>query len=71
MGDSEYSLAFFSIILPIAYQFNPELILVTSGVGEGQKDSYGQSKISPEFFGFMVHHLKALAHSKIILVSMS
>ena len=71
MGDSEYSLAFFSIILPIAYQFNPDLILVSSGVGEGQKDSHDQSKISPEFLGFMVYHLKALAHSKIIVVGIS
>ena len=71
MGDSEYSLAFFSIILPIAYQFNPELILVSSQVGEDQKDYYGQSKMSPEFLGFMVYHLKALAHSKIIVVSNS
>lgn len=31
MGDAEYIAAFQQIIMPIAYQFNPELILVSAG----------------------------------------
>lgn len=31
MGDAEYIAAFQQIIMPIAYQFNPELVLVSAG----------------------------------------
>ena len=69
MGDPEYSLAFFSIILPVAYQFNPDLVLVSSGFDAARGDPLGRCKISPEFYGFMTHHLKALANGKVIVVS--
>lgn len=31
MGDAEYVAAFQQVVMPIAYQFNPELILVSAG----------------------------------------
>lgn len=31
MGDPEYVAAFQQVVLPIAYQFNPELVLVSAG----------------------------------------
>ena len=67
MGDPEYSLAFFSIILPVAYQFNPDLVLVSSGFDAARGDPLGGCKISPEFYGFMTHHLRTLANGKIVV----
>ena len=67
MGDPEYSLAFFSIILPVAYQFNPDLVLVSSGFDAARGDPLGRCKISPEFYGFMTHHLRALANGKVVV----
>lgn len=31
MGDAEYIAAFQQVVMPIAYQFNPELILISAG----------------------------------------
>jgi histone deacetylase 6 len=31
MSDAEYLTAFYQVVLPISYQFNPELVLVSSG----------------------------------------
>lgn len=31
MADSEYALAFFNVILPVAYSFNPDLVLISAG----------------------------------------
>lgn len=31
MGDAEYLAAFQQVVMPIAYQYNPELILVSAG----------------------------------------
>lgn len=67
MGDPEYSMAFFALVLPIAYQFNPDLVLVSSGFDAARGDPLGRCKVSPEFYGFMTHHLKALANGKVIV----
>lgn len=31
MGDKEYMAAFFNIVLPLAYNFNPDLVLISAG----------------------------------------
>jgi histone deacetylase 6 len=31
MGDKEYLAAFTQVVLPIAYEFNPELVLISAG----------------------------------------
>ncbi len=67
MGDPEYSLAFFGLIMPVAYQFNPDLVLVSSGFDAARGDPLGRCRISPEFYGFMTHHLRALANGKVIV----
>lgn len=58
MGDPEYALAFYNIILPVAYQFNPDLVLVSSGFDAARGDPLGRCKVSPEFYGHMTNHLK-------------
>ena len=60
MGDPEYAMAFFNIVLPVAYQFNPDLVLVSSGFDAARGDPLGRCKISPEFYGHMTNHLKVL-----------
>lgn len=67
MGDAEYSMAFFALVLPIAYQYNPDLVLISSGFDAARGDPLGRCKVSPEFYGFMTHHLKALANGKVIV----
>ena len=57
IGNSEYSLAFYQLLLPLAYQFDPELIMVS--IDSTKK----KSKLTPEFYGHMVHHLKVLSLS--------
>ena len=67
MGDPEYALAFYGCILPVAYQFNPDLVLVSSGFDAARGDPLGGCKISPEFYGHMTHQLKNLANGKVIV----
>ena len=38
MGDAEYIAAFHQVIMPIAYEYNPELVLVSCGFDSGQGD---------------------------------
>ena len=68
MGDTEYALAFYNVVLPIAYEYNPELVLVSAGFDAARGDPLGGCKVSPEMYAHMTHHLSALANGKIILM---
>ncbi|CAG7823877.1 unnamed protein product, partial [Allacma fusca] len=67
MGDTEYLAAFTKIVLPIAYQFNPELVLVSAGFDAAKGDPLGGCKVSPEGYAHMTHLLSSLANGKIVL----
>ncbi|CAL7939697.1 unnamed protein product [Xylocopa violacea] len=67
MGDAEYIAAFQQIIMPIAYQFNPELILVSAGFDACIGDPLGGCFVSPEMYGHLTHWLSSLANGRIIL----
>ena len=67
MADMEYMLAFQSIILPITYDFNPELVLVSAGFDAAIGDQLGGCKVTPEAYGFFTQWLSALANGRIIL----
>jgi histone deacetylase 6 len=67
MGDTEYLAAFTKIVLPIAYQFNPELVLVSAGFDAAKGDPLGGCKVTPEGYAHMTHMLSSLANGKIVL----
>lgn len=47
--------------MPIAYEFNPQLVLISSDFDAVKPSS------SPEIFGYLTHWLSALANGKTIL----
>lgn len=67
MGDVEYITAFLRIILPIAYEYNPELVLVSAGFGAVVGDPFGECSVSPEAYAYFTHWLSTLANGKIII----
>ena len=67
-GDSEYMLAFHSVVLPIAYEFNPELILISAGFDAARGDPLSGYCVSPEMYGYMTHQLSCLARSRVLVV---
>lgn len=67
MGDIEYITAFQRIIMPIAYEYNPELVLVSAGFDAAIGDPIGHYNVTPEAFGYFTHWLSTLANGKIIL----
>ena len=46
VGDTEYALAFYNIVLPIAYAFDPQLVLVSAGFDAARGDPLGHCKVS-------------------------
>lgn len=67
MGDAEYIAAFQQVVMPIAYQFNPELVLVSAGFDACIGDTLGGCLVSPELYGHLTHWLSSLANGRIIL----
>ncbi|KAM9577234.1 protein deacetylase HDAC6 isoform 2-T4 [Trichechus inunguis] len=68
MGDPEYLAAWHRLVLPIAYEFNPELVLVSAGFDAAQGDPLGGCQVSPEGYAHLTHLLMGLANGRIILI---
>ncbi|XP_050531171.1 histone deacetylase 6 isoform X2 [Daktulosphaira vitifoliae] len=67
MGDAEYISVMQNIILPVAYEFCPELVIVSAGFDAAIGDPLGGCKVTPECFGHLTHCLKSLASGKVIM----
>merc|ERR1719158_2690626 len=66
-GDSEYLLGFNNVVLPIAYEFQPQLVLVSAGFDAAEGDPLGGYKVSPAMYGYMTHQLSALAEGRVVV----
>ncbi|KAF1566209.1 Histone deacetylase 10, partial [Eudyptes schlegeli] len=68
MGNSDYLAAFFHVLLPMAFEFDPELVLVSSGYDSGIGDPEGQMSATPEVFAHLTHFLMQLANGKLCVI---
>ncbi|NWX99061.1 HDA10 deacetylase, partial [Nothoprocta ornata] len=68
MGNSDYLAAFFHVLLPMAFEFDPELVLVSSGYDSGIGDPEGQMDATPDVFAHLTHFLMQLANGKLCVV---
>uniref|UniRef100_A0A670Y9C9 Histone deacetylase 10 n=1 Tax=Pseudonaja textilis TaxID=8673 RepID=A0A670Y9C9_PSETE len=68
MGNSDYLAAFLHVLLPIAFEFDPELVLISAGYDSGIGDPEGQMKATPECFSHLTHFLMNLANGKLCAV---
>ncbi|XP_078520855.1 protein deacetylase HDAC6 [Lissotriton helveticus] len=68
MGDAEYLMAFHRAVMPIAYEFNPDLVVVSAGFDAARGDPLGGCLVSPEGYAHMTHLLLGLAGGKIVVV---
>ncbi|RXM33907.1 Histone deacetylase 6 [Acipenser ruthenus] len=68
MGNPEYIAAFQRVVMPIAYQFDPELVLVSAGFDAARGDPLGGCHVTPECYGHMTHMLQGLAGGRVLIV---
>jgi len=67
MGDAEYLAAFHHILMPIAYEYNPELVIISCGFDAARGDPLGHYDITPSGYAHMTHLLTSLAGGKVII----
>lgn len=65
VGDAEYMLAFEEIVMPMSREFQPDLVLISSGFDAADGDTIGQCHVTPSCYGHMTHMLKSLARGNI------
>ncbi|XP_078232879.1 polyamine deacetylase HDAC10 isoform X2 [Pogona vitticeps] len=68
MGNSDYVAVFLHVLLPLAFEFDPELVLVSAGYDSGIGDPEGQMCATPECFAHLTHFLMHLAKGKLCIV---
>lgn len=64
MGDSEYMAAFHKIIMPIAREYNPDLVVISAGFDAADGDELGGCYVTPGCYAHMTHQLMSLADGK-------
>uniref|UniRef100_A0A6Q2ZF46 histone deacetylase n=1 Tax=Esox lucius TaxID=8010 RepID=A0A6Q2ZF46_ESOLU len=75
MGDAEYLAAFRSVVIPIANEFSPDVVLVSSGFDavEGHPPPLGGYNLSAKCtlscsgFGYLTRQLMTLAEGRVVL----
>ncbi|KAH0616544.1 hypothetical protein JD844_027730 [Phrynosoma platyrhinos] len=68
MGNADYVAVFLYVLLPLAFEFDPELVLVSAGYDSGIGDPEGQMCATPECFAHLTHFLMQLAKGKLCMV---
>ncbi|XP_021494628.1 polyamine deacetylase HDAC10 isoform X2 [Meriones unguiculatus] len=68
MKNADYLAAFLHVLLPLAFEFDPELVLVSAGFDSAIGDPEGQMQATPECFAHLTQLLQVLAGSRICAV---
>lgn len=65
IGDDEYLVLWEKLLMPVAAEFGPDLILVSAGF-DAAKGDMGECDITPEGFARLTRRLKTLACGKVV-----
>ncbi|KAG9049554.1 Histone deacetylase hda1 [Tulasnella sp. UAMH 9824] len=67
MGDADYLYAFMRIVMPIAYEFAPELVIISAGFDAADGDTLGECHVTPAGYAHMTHMMSSLANGKVVV----
>lgn len=69
LGDAEYLAAFRTVVMPIAREFAPDIVLVSAGFDAaiGHPAPLGGYVVSPACFGHLTRELMQLADGKVLV----
>ncbi|XP_076978420.1 histone deacetylase 9 isoform X2 [Tamandua tetradactyla] len=69
MGDIEYLDAFRTVVMPVAKEFDPDMVLVSAGFDalEGHAPPLGGYKVTAKCFGHLTKQLMTLANGRTVL----
>jgi histone deacetylase 6 len=65
MGDGDYIFAFQQVVMPIAVEFDPDLVIISAGFDAADGDTLGRCHVTPAGYSHMTHMLMQLAEGKV------
>ncbi|ODQ81679.1 hypothetical protein BABINDRAFT_159937 [Babjeviella inositovora NRRL Y-12698] len=68
MGDGDYLYAFQKVVMPVCYEFAPDLVIISSGFDAAAGDIIGGCHVTPPGYGHMTHLMKGLARGNLCVV---
>lgn len=66
MGDADYLFAFQQVIMPVAFDFNPDFVIIAAGFDAAAGDQLGGCFVTPACYAHMTYMLKSLANGRIV-----
>lgn len=67
MGDADYMFAFQHVVMPVAYDFDPDLVIIAAGFDAAVGDQLGGCFVTPTCYAHMTHMLMSLAEGKLVV----
>ncbi|KAF8664383.1 hypothetical protein AX16_000754 [Volvariella volvacea WC 439] len=67
MDDADYIHAFQKVIMPIAMEFAPELVIISAGFDAAKGDELGECEVTPTGYAHMTHMLSGLAGGRLVV----
>lgn len=67
MGDADYMFAFQHVVMPVAYDFDPDLVIIAAGFDAAAGDQLGGCFVTPTGYAHMTHMLMSLAEGKLVV----
>ncbi|KAI4140169.1 MAG: hypothetical protein LQ341_003942, partial [Variospora aurantia] len=67
MGDADYLYAFQQVVMPVAYDFDPDLVIIAAGFDAAIGDQLGGCFVTPTCYAHMAHMLSPLADGKLVV----
>ncbi|KAF9793272.1 hypothetical protein BJ322DRAFT_114657 [Thelephora terrestris] len=67
MGDAEYLWAFQKIVMPIAMEFSPDLVIISAGFDAAEGDELGECNVTPTGYAHMTAMLCTLAEGRVLV----
>lgn len=69
LGDAEYLAAMRCVVVPIAHEFRPDVILISAGfdAARGHGEALGGYNVSPGWFAWATRQCLSLADSRVVL----
>lgn len=63
--DADYIYAFQRVVMPIAYEYQPDLVIISAGFDAAAGDKIGECFVTPAGYAHMTHMLMSLANGRI------
>jgi len=66
-GDGDYLYVWSHVLMPLAYEFAPDLVIISAGFDAALGDPLGGYRVTPPGYAHLTHQLKALAQGRLVV----